>query len=376
MQDSGRKLKAHQPRPRDDEWLRADQPGPPLSVRLRQRRRLLFGALALALVLAVIAVAERPGAPSANVTPSGSPSPTASPFFGLFPVFAYDAGHRQVVLLNFRGQTWLWSHRQWVLARPPVTPPSRTSAAVAWDPGMGAVLMFGGQASGNEGLLRDTWAWDGASWRDVGSGRLAPPATLMRSMAYDAHLQQMVLVESETDFQAPIQLWTWDGIGWHRRSVAGGPTSPVAAIGYDPSRRTMIAIAGECSGFECRSETWSWDGTTWRQLRPAHEPDFAFYSMALVPDPISGRVLLVTLSSNTLGPAPTQTWSWDGADWVGLQLVGHAGAEVKIVGANGDNGQETVVAFEDVSRDFDSMQLNAWEWIGNAWKPINGADTR
>jgi hypothetical protein len=192
----------------------------------------------------------------------------------------------------------------------------------------------------------------------------------MSSMAYDAHRQQMVLVESDIHFQAPIQLWTWDGLVWHQRSVAGGPTSPVAAIGYHPSTRTMIAIAGECSGFECRSETWSWDGATWRQLRPAHEPDFAFYSMALVPDPISSRLLLVTVSSNTLGPASTQTWSWDGRDWIGLQLVGHPGAEVKIVGANGDSGQETVEAFEDVSQDFNTMRLNAWEWSGNAWRTI------
>jgi hypothetical protein len=80
--------------------------------------------------------------------------------------------------------------------------------------------------------------------------------------------------------------------------------------------------------------------------------------------------LLVTVSSNTLGPAPTQTWSWDGRDWMGLQLVGHPGAEVKIVGANGDSGQETVVAFEDVSLDFNTMRLNAWEWSGNAWRTI------
>ncbi|MDQ6712368.1 MAG: hypothetical protein M3Z28_04145, partial [Candidatus Dormibacteraeota bacterium] len=308
---------------------------------------------------------------SAKPAPVASSSASGVPFFGLFPVFAYDAGHRQVVLLNFRAQTWLWSNHQWVLAHPTVAPPRRTGAAVAWDPDMKAVLLFGGQASGNEGLLHDTWAWNGSNWRDVGTGGPAPPPSLMSTMTYDGKRHEMVLVESDVYFGAPVQLWTWNGTAWRRRSVSGAPSSPVAAIGFDPQTGSVVAIAGDCSGFECRSQTWSWDGTSWRQLRPAHEPDFAFYSMATAPDPISGQLLLLTVSSNTLGPAPTQTWSWDGRDWVGLQLIGHPGAEVKLVAAPGDNGTETVVAFEDVSRDLNTLRLNGWQWTGSAWRTIS-----
>ena len=362
-------MNAHQPVLSDDEWLPGDQPGPPLTALVRQRRGLVFGALAVALALAVVVVAQRPAAPpSARARPSGSPAPSGIPFFGLFPLFAFDPDHQQVVLLDFRAQTWLWSNHQWTQAHAPVTPPARTGAAVAWNPGLHAVLLFGGQADGGQTLLRDTWAWNGSTWREVGRGRLAPPASLMSSMAYDVDLHEMVLVASDIHFRAPIQLWTYDGLAWRQRSVSGGPTSPVAAIGFDPRTRTMVAIAGDCSGFECRSQTWSWDGDAWRQLRPAQEPDFAFHSMALVPDPISGRLLLVTTTSNSLGPAPMQTWRWEGRDWVVLQLIGHPGADLKIVGATGDNG--AVFAFEDVSRDFNTLRLNAWEWTGNAWQTI------
>jgi len=361
-------MNAHQPVPGDDEWLRADQPGPPLTALLRQRRGFLVGALALALALAIVLVAQRPAAPSARAAPSGSPAPSGIPFFGLFPVFAYDADHQQVVLVNFGAQTWLWSNHQWTQAHPLVAPPRRTGAAVAWDPSLRAVLLFGGQADGGQTLLRDTWAWNGSTWREVGRGKLAPPASLISSLTYDADLDEMVLVQSDIHFRAPIQLWTYDGVSWRQRSVSGGPTSPVAAIGFDPRTRTVVAIAGDCSGFECRSETWSWDGVAWQQLRPAQEPDFAFHSMALVTDPISGRLLLVTTTSNSLGPAPVQTWSWDGRDWVGLQLIGHPGADVKIVGASGDNG--AVFAFEDASSDYNTLRLNAWEWTGNAWQTI------
>jgi hypothetical protein len=367
----------NQPKPQrsDDEWLRADQPGPPLTTLLRQRRGLILGALALALVLAVIVVGERPATPSAKPSPVGSSSLTATPFFGLFPVFAYDADQRQVVLLNFHRQTWLWSNHQWVQAHPPVAPQGRTGAAVAWDPDMHAVLLFGGQASANQALLNDTWAWDGSSWRDVGTARLAPPPSPMSAMTYDGQLHQMVLVQSDIRVGAPTQLWTWDGAAWHQRSVSGGPTSPLAAVGSEPGARTIVAIAGDCSGFLCRSQTWSWDGS-WRQLRPAHEPSFAYYSMALVPDPISRQLLLVTVARDPLGPAHTETWSWDGRDWVGPQLNIQPSAEVRIVAATGDDGQGTVFAFEDVSRDFNTVRINAWEWTGTGWSPITATRLR
>ncbi|MDQ6714419.1 MAG: hypothetical protein M3Z28_14745, partial [Candidatus Dormibacteraeota bacterium] len=86
----------------DEEWLRADQPGPPLTAFFQQRRGLLLGALVFALLLALVVAAERPDTSSAKPAPVASSSASGVPFFGLFPVFAYDAGHRQVVLLNFR----------------------------------------------------------------------------------------------------------------------------------------------------------------------------------------------------------------------------------------------------------------------------------
>ena len=362
----------NQPKPQrsDDEWLRADQPGPPLTQFFQRRRPVFLGALALALVVVVIVVGARTAAPLAQPAAARPSSPTGLPFFGLFPVFAYDAGHRQIVLLNFRDQTWLWSNNQWTQAHPPVAPPRRTGAAFAWDPAMSAVLLFGGQAYGDQTLLNDTWAWNGSRWTEVGKGGQAPPASFVSIATYDPVRREMVLVQSDIHFGTPIQLWTWDGVAWRQRSVAGGPTSPVAAIAFEPRTRTVIAIAGECSGFECRSQTWNWDGTTWHQLTPAHEPGFAFYNMSLVPDPRSGRLLLLTVSSNSLGPAPTETWSWDGRDWVGLQLIGEPGAEVKIVAATSDYPQGAVFAFEDVSRDFNTLRINAGEWSGTSWNPV------
>jgi hypothetical protein len=94
--------------------------------------------------------------------------------------------------------------------------------------------------------------------------------------------------------------------------------------------------------------------------------------MALVPDPISRQLLLVTVSRDPLGPAHTETWSWDGQDWVGPQLIGQPSADVKIVPGHGDTVEGTVFGFEDVSRDYDTLRIDAWEWTGTAWSPTKG----
>src|SRR2546429_623628 len=154
---------------------------PPL---VRRRGGWVFGALAVAPALAVGVVAHRPAAPpSARARPSGSPAPSGIPFFGLFPLFAFDPDHQQVVLLDFRAQTWLWSNHQWTQAHAPVTPPARTGAAVAWNPGLHAVLLFGGLADGGQTLLRGPWAWDGSTLRGGGPRRLPAPPNAIRRLA-------------------------------------------------------------------------------------------------------------------------------------------------------------------------------------------------
>jgi hypothetical protein len=156
----------------------------------------------------------------------------------------------------------------------------------------------------------------------------------------------MVLVESDIRFGAPTQLWTWDGAAWHQRCVSGGPASPVAAVGSEPGRGSPSSR---------------------RQWRRSF---VYYYSMALVPDPISQQLLLVTVARDPLGPAHTETWSWDGRDWVGPQLNGQPSAEARIVPADGDTVEGAVFGFEDVSRDLDTLRINAWEWTGTAWSPI------
>ncbi len=333
---------------------------------LQGRRGFVIGGLTLALLLLISMTG--PSGSSAKRTVA-SPSPAGLPYFGLIPGFAYDANRRQVVLFNNGGETWLWAKNQWTQAHPAVSPPRRIGAAAAWDPLMGAVLLFGGQSYADQTILKDTWTWNGSIWREVGTQRTAPAGGFMLAMTYDSDLQEMVLVASDFRSGAPIQLWTWNGVAWHERNGAGGPVSPVAVVAFDPITETVLAVGASCSGSYCVSETWSWNGGSWQQLRPAHEPGFAFSSMILVHDPISGQLVLLTVAPSTPGPVPTESWTWDGQDWSRQQTIGEPGALAVAASADGVHGM--VLAFDDIARDFKSLRIDAWEWTGNSWKPIN-----
>ena len=62
--------------------------------------------------------------------------------------------------------TWIFGYSagvpQWTLASPSVRPPARRGHAMSYSWDRGRVQMFGGE--GPNGLLGDTWEWDGAQW--------------------------------------------------------------------------------------------------------------------------------------------------------------------------------------------------------------------
>ncbi len=234
---------------------------------------------------------------------------------------------------------------------------------------MGAVLLVGGQSYADETVLHDTWSWDGSTWREVGTRTTAPPEDFMLAMTYDSDLEEMVVVGSDFRLGTPIRLWTWDGVAWHQRKSAGGPVSPVPVVAFDPLTETVLAVAARCSRSICESETWSWNGASWQQLKPAHEPGFAFSSMTMVDDPISRRLVLLTVEPGTIGPTPTQTWTWDGQDWNRQETIGKQG--VIAVASSPDGARGMVLAFEDVARDFNSLRIDAWEWTRDSWKPLS-----
>jgi hypothetical protein len=358
-----------------------DQPGRLLIPQLREHRGFLLSIFALALFAGIVFIAVRPlsgrtptGTLASSPSPSeaSSPSPPGSPFLGLYPGLAYDPAHHQVVLFNRLGETWLWSGNRWTVAHPRVSPRGRESAAMAWDPKLEEVLLFGGWV-GPDDLPRDTWAWNGSTWREVGHGAVAPPGGAA-GLAYDPGRQQMVLlVFAGFGPIAPTETWTWDGAHWQQRPQRDGPAGPLFPIAFDPRSRTVLVAGERCTALGCEPETWSWDGSSWHRLVPAHEPSASAH-MTLVSDPVLGQPLMLTEADVPHGaPFPTETWTWDGRDWSRLQSVGQPGGTVNAVGTS-DGSRGTVWAFEDVTPSVGATRVDAaWSWTGTKWVQSVGA---
>ncbi len=61
--------------------------------------------------------------------------------------------------------TWLFDGSDWQMQSPALQPPNRYSSSAAFDPHLGAVVVFGGGSGGLD--INDTWEWTGSEWSQL-----------------------------------------------------------------------------------------------------------------------------------------------------------------------------------------------------------------
>jgi hypothetical protein len=275
------------------------------------------------------------------------------------PSIAFDPGNGTILLFGGgeRDTTWLWAGQDWRPATPRASPSDRYGSAMAYDPALRKMLLFGGREIPG-GVPNDTWAWDGRSWSRLAASGPGPPGYEFSAMAWDAARGQMVLVTPPSGPVAgPVATWTWSGHGWTRRPSPRAPPAAASTLAFDSATRTVLLVA-ESPLVSSASATWSWDGTTWQELHPLHAPTLlgpAF--MAAVP---GARQLMLVTASDNAGGIP-QTWTWDGRDWTEHQPQLLAS---NIAGLAGDDASGAVIAFGAGSV---GPLSAAWAWTGTEW---------
>jgi hypothetical protein len=231
-----------------------------------------------------------------------------------------------------------------------VAPPAAQrllGAAVAYDPGSGSVIAFGGQdRTGRQiGPSSLTWRWTGERWQPVATP--GPPARSSALMAADASGRGLLMFGGRTETftlpscpapSAPGQpctgsvspsrllsdTWTFTAGRWKR--LPAGPRQPGQGelLADDPAIGAVVLV-GQSLAYTPASlpGTWKWTGRTWSLLSPTI-PDQAD-SMGY--DPVSHRLLAYggmqpSFPKGDMGaPATvgyTQTWALTGAGWVEL----------------------------------------------------------
>jgi hypothetical protein len=335
----------------------------------------LVAVVAVAAVAGVaVSTAQRPPAPAP--APSAAPTPIPrGPISGIGFTVADDPTAAQVVLfggVDNYDNTWIWSSSRWALAEPATSPPGRIDAAAAYDPQTKQVLLFGGRHAPFTGgpSLNDTWAWDGATWRELDRGMNGPTPGEGASMAWDEALGEMVLVTTSGSSPGADQTWVWSGTRWVLKiHGAVAPSAFDLPMAFDPITRSLIA-EGCCyapqSQLGALDTTWRWDGERWLQLAGTAQP---LPGSALALDPSTRRLTLCNCGPMLALPALA---SWTGRTWT-LMNVARLPVEPVAEISDATSGWLLIFGSATPSSQYVAQPVHVWALTGTTWRQLDAA---
>jgi hypothetical protein len=163
--------------------------------------------------------------------------------------------------------TWAWDGTRWTEVPGP-QPPARAEAAAAWDPKRKRLVMFGGYTwkAGVRERLQDTWEFDGAAWARFATAGPSPRSGA--AMAFDPELGQVVLFGGSG---ATNDTWIWDGRAW---SEVPAPTPPPGRFNaaMSPAPGGNVLRFGGWDGQSRTADTWRLRGGLWTAVKTGDAP--------------------------------------------------------------------------------------------------------
>lgn len=215
-------------------------------------------------------------------------NPSPAPGGRAAPAMIYDAADGYVLLFGgcspayssvceqSRNDTWEFKAGTWTQLTPPTSPPARTDAAIAYDPTLGDVVMFGGcvQISGTcSAALNDTWEFRGGVWTLIHTAA-SPSARFGASMAYDPSVGHTVLFGGSTLSGSPLND-TWEFTGSHWVELYTGPSPPGRwrfSLAYDSAYSELVLFGG--------NDPSGWLGDTWALTVASEQPAISAVSIS------------------------------------------------------------------------------------------------
>lgn len=232
------------------------------------------------------------------------------------------------------GNTWAFDQHGWRELHPATAPPARAQFAMAYDPALREIVLYGGcTVCGSPGfhLVQDTWAFNGTTWRQLSSLHL-PTYEPIPLLSWDAATGALVLLAPPPGYGAnppngdfnssggALGRWSWRTAGWTWDGLAPGPplmvqgasfvpepgSSTMLYYSYQPYSGSCVGVGPERCGYDptglLYSQTWTWDGRAFTRATPTVAPGLA----AVVSDPRVGSVVALTRA---------RIWIWSGTMW-------------------------------------------------------------
>jgi hypothetical protein len=253
------------------------------------------------------------------------------------------------------------------------TPPGRQGAAMAYDPQLREVVMFGGGTQ--TAALNDTWAWDGKGWSELHPATV--PSSYQAVMAYDPATRQLLLVTSD---QAGDATWAWNHGNWSKlldvpaqsctKTAGGALCSPAVAQGpAQISAMVYDAALGKAvvqSGFD----SWAWDGRSWAKLASLDQASGAQAScFCLVYDSTDRELLTIVYSGGKFTPEINHTLSLSDGSWKLVSATAPAASQMLL--ADDPATSSVVVLLGNQALNGNSAPEAMWSWEGSSWHQVN-----
>jgi cysteine-rich repeat protein len=210
---------------------------------------------------------------------------------------AYDPVRKRVVL--FGGvyesslvsreldDTWEWDGATWTKVEPTGAPPARASHSLAYDPGRGAIVLFGGVDQSGE-YLNDTWSWNGSQWTQLVTSVQPSPRS---SAAMTAYRGGLLLHGGRTLSGANAETWRWLGGAWSPLGTGAVGTRAGMGLATDTLRDRVVLFGGVDAAEKVAEDVWEWDGTAW--TRATITTPAAMQDAAVAFDSRRGRAVVV-----------------------------------------------------------------------------------
>jgi hypothetical protein len=241
--------------------------------------------------------------------------------------YAYYPPADQVVLFGgsplwvgdtWMNDTWIYKNGSWTAGPPaPAGLTPRGGAAMAYDPDIQKIVLFGGAGPEWPPVNNDTWLWDGTGWSE---GPAAPNAMKPRDgaeMVYDPDIHRLVLFGG-SGFLGYDDTWLFDGSQW-----LPGPATPAGMLprvhfgmAYDPHLHVIVLAGGDGT-----TKTWLFDGSSWSQGSDMPADLGAVERVSMDYDPDLGGVVIV--GDVVVGTqASSHMWVLRAGEWINVPAMG------------------------------------------------------
>ena len=253
-------------------------------------------------------------------------------------------------------------------------PVGRNRLAMAPDPTLGGLVMFGGYNPPNSPqFFSDTWLLAGGLWTQLHPAT-SPSARATMQMAWDSSDSVDVMFGGHPPFGSPTDLndtWSFAGTGNGAWTQHPTPANLSLREGYamcdDPADHGVLLFGGDsgASGAPGMNDTWIYRAGSWTELHPTHvATNRSDTSCAW--DAAAGEDVMFGGLTGEAGSSLGDTWAFKADNWT---LVTTTGPSVRFPNSISESPTGTLVTFSG-GCPAGACGNDTWQFANGAWSPI------